>query len=108
MSKRGISTSNFAAIARQVDLSVEVLEYCREAGLVDYSATNVDLIELRRIRRLQMLGVNLEGIEIILRMRRQILARQSEIKALKDEIETTRTRFERELRNLQRRLAQDI
>ena len=75
MSKR----ANFAAIARQVDLSVEVLEYCREAGLVDYSVTNVDLIELRRIRRLQMLGVNLEGIEIILHMRRRILARQSEV-----------------------------
>ena len=41
--------------------------------------TDVDLRELRRIRRLQELGVNMQGIEIILRMRRRIQELQAEL-----------------------------
>jgi DNA-binding transcriptional MerR regulator len=37
-----------------------------------------DFRELRRIRRLQELGVNWAGIEIILNMRRRLLAMQAE------------------------------
>lgn len=41
--------------------------------------SDMDLAELRRIRRLQDLGVNLQGIEIILHMRRRITALQVEL-----------------------------
>jgi hypothetical protein len=47
--------------------------------LVTEPLTNAELTELRRIRRLQELGVNLQGIEIILHMRRRILALQAEL-----------------------------
>jgi hypothetical protein len=38
-----------------------------------------DLVELRRVRRLQELGVNLQGIEVILHMRRRIEALRGEL-----------------------------
>ena len=44
--------------------------------------TEADLTRLRRIRRLTDLGVNLAGVEIILRMRRRIEELQSEAKGL--------------------------
>ena len=45
--------------------------------------TETDLAELRRIRRLTDLGINLTGVEIILRMRRQIEELQAEMARLK-------------------------
>jgi MerR family transcriptional regulator/heat shock protein HspR len=44
-----------------------------QSGLVSEKLTETELAELRRIRRLTDLGVNLAGVEIILRMRRQIV-----------------------------------
>ena len=44
-----------------------------QRGLVSEKLTETELAELRRIRRLTDLGVNLAGVEIILRMRRQIV-----------------------------------
>jgi hypothetical protein len=38
-----------------------------------------DLAELRRIRRLRSLGVNLAGIEVILHMRRRMIAQRAEL-----------------------------
>lgn len=38
-----------------------------------------DLAELRRIRRLQEIGVNLAGIEVILHMRRRIAEQRAEL-----------------------------
>jgi hypothetical protein len=50
---------------------IEVLR-CVERGLVRMPLRETDLAELRRVRRLQELGVNLQGIEIIHRMRHRI------------------------------------
>jgi DNA-binding transcriptional MerR regulator len=50
-----------------------------ERSLIREPLTDVDLRELRRIRRLQELGVNMQGIEIILRMRRRIRWLQTEL-----------------------------
>ena len=47
--------------------------------MVRQPLTGEDLAELRRVRRLRELGVNLAGIEIILRMRRRILAMEAEL-----------------------------
>lgn len=44
--------------------------------------TETDLVELRRIRRLHELGVNLPGIEIIMRMRQRVAAYQADLARL--------------------------
>ncbi len=44
--------------------------------------TEQDLVELRRIRRLGELGVNMPGIEVILHMRRRIEEMQREMARL--------------------------
>lgn len=64
---------------RRTGLSPQVLEECVERSLVHEPLTDADLLDLRRIRRLQELGVNLQGIEIILRMRRRIQVLQAEL-----------------------------
>ncbi|HEY71664.1 MAG: MerR family DNA-binding transcriptional regulator [Chloroflexi bacterium] len=50
--------------------------------LVSDVLTEAELAELRRIRRLTDLGVNLAGVEIILRMRRRIEELQAEVARL--------------------------
>jgi len=58
-----------------------VQRYIRR-GLASEILTDDDLVELRRIRRLTDLGVNLAGVEIILRMRRQIEELHAEVARL--------------------------
>ena len=48
-------------------------------GLVKEPLRDADLVELRRVRRLRELGVNLAGIEIIMHMRRRIQALEAEL-----------------------------
>lgn len=64
---------------RQSGLSFRVVRECVSRRLIIEPLTDADLAELRRIRRLQELGVNLQGIEIILHMRRRIQALQTEL-----------------------------
>ena len=64
---------------KRTGLPPQVVEECMERSLVREPLTDADLLELRRIRRLQELGVNLQGIEIILRMRRRIQMLQVEL-----------------------------
>jgi DNA-binding transcriptional MerR regulator len=100
-------SSELSAIARQVNLSVDIVEYCLEAGLVRQAMSEEDLAELRRIRRLQSLDINLAGIEIILRMRRRMRAMQAEMEAMAAEIEQAQDRFERSLRDFERHSVHD-
>jgi MerR family transcriptional regulator/heat shock protein HspR len=58
-----------------------VRRYIRR-GLVNETLAEAELAELRRIRRLTGLGVNLAGVEIILHMRRQIEELQAEMDRL--------------------------
>jgi MerR family transcriptional regulator/heat shock protein HspR len=58
-----------------------IRRYIRQ-GLVNDTLTEAELAELRRIRRLTELGVNLAGVEIILHMRRQIEELQAEVARL--------------------------
>lgn len=69
--------------ARRAGLETQVVSYCVELGLVDERLTDNDLRELRRVRRLKSLGVNMAGVEIILRMRRKIKALQAEVERLR-------------------------
>ena len=68
--------------ARRTDVEPRVVRHCVQLGLVSERLTEADLVELRRVRRLTNLGVNLAGVEIILRMRRQIEELQAEMERL--------------------------
>jgi hypothetical protein len=70
-------------VASQTRLPVHVIQHCIQVGLVGGSLTRDDLAELRRVRRLTELEVNLAGVEIIVRMRRRIMELQSEVVDLK-------------------------
>ena len=67
---------------RQTGLSSQAVEECVARQLVVAPLSDADLSELRRIRRLQELGVNMPGIEIVLHMRRRIQALQAELDRL--------------------------
>jgi hypothetical protein len=64
---------------QRTGLSHQQVEECIERQLVSQPLTDADLSELRRIRRLQELGINLQGIEVILRMRSRMRALRTEL-----------------------------
>jgi MerR family transcriptional regulator/heat shock protein HspR len=68
--------------ARRTGVEPRVVRHCVQLGLVSERLAESDLAELRRVRRLTDLGVNLAGVEIILRMHRQIEKLQAEIAQL--------------------------
>jgi DNA-binding transcriptional MerR regulator len=65
--------------AERTGVEVHVARHCVEVGLMGEELTERDLADLRRVRRLMALGINLPGIEVILRMRRRIQALQAEL-----------------------------
>jgi hypothetical protein len=67
---------------QRTGLSRRVVLECVERRWVVEPLTHQDLVDLRRIRRLQELGVNMPGIEIILHLRRRILELQAEVSRL--------------------------
>jgi MerR family transcriptional regulator/heat shock protein HspR len=78
-------------VAEHCGLGVSVIEELMEQGLLaEYPEkeadffTDTDIEFLQRVRRLQdTLGVNLEGIEIILNMREQIIKLQEEMRRMR-------------------------
>jgi MerR family transcriptional regulator/heat shock protein HspR len=68
--------------ARRSGVTVRTVRRYVRRGLVGTPLTEDNLAELRRIRRLTDLGVNLAGVEIILRMRRRIEDLQAEVDRL--------------------------
>jgi MerR family transcriptional regulator/heat shock protein HspR len=75
-------------------LSIAAIRYLRASGLIEGEETDGELryseeevTQLRRIRRLQRtLGVNLAGVEVILRLLKRLEAIQQEL-----EVEKNRT-----------------
>lgn len=67
----------------QTGLVPQIIRHCIQVGLVSRSLTEEVLAELRRVRRLTQLEVNLAGAEIIVRMNRQIVALRAELAELK-------------------------
>ncbi|MCX7683338.1 MAG: hypothetical protein N2508_15460 [Anaerolineae bacterium] len=64
-------------------LDAQLVRYYVDIGVVSWPLTEAGLAELRRIRRLIGLGVNLAGVEIILRMRRRIEELLQEVEYLR-------------------------
>ncbi len=71
--------------ANRAGLESHVVRHCVSVGLVRERLTEEDVAELRRVRRLTALGVNMPGVEIILHMRRQVLELRTELERLKGE-----------------------
>jgi hypothetical protein len=80
-SQKTIAISVRTAI-RQTGLSDRHVRECIQRSLVSEPLTDADLVELRRIRRLQELGVNMPGIEVILHMRQRIRSLQADLERL--------------------------
>ena len=68
--------------ARRTGLSPRTVRRYVQCDLLNEALTEADLAELRCIRRLTGLGVNLAGVEIILHMRRQIEELRAEVARL--------------------------
>lgn len=80
--KRETTYITISRAARRAGVETAVVRHCVEVGLVNEKLIEDDLAELRRVRRLTALGVNLPGAEIILRMRRRIEELQAELARL--------------------------
>jgi MerR family transcriptional regulator/heat shock protein HspR len=83
MTARDLSTYiDITVAARLARVSPRAVHRYIQLGLIGNPLTADELTELRRVRRLTSLGVNLAGVEIILRMRRRIVQLQAEIDRL--------------------------
>ena len=78
-----ITCITIAVASRRTGLAPRTVRRYVRRQLVSDELTEAELAELRRIRRLTALGVNLAGVEIILRMRRQIQELQAEVARLR-------------------------
>jgi MerR family transcriptional regulator/heat shock protein HspR len=78
-------TASIDVAARRTGLESRTISRCVRVGLVSRSLNQDDLAELRRVRRLTELKVNLAGVEIIVRMRRQIVELQAELDHLRQQ-----------------------
>ncbi|MBN1656911.1 MAG: hypothetical protein JXA93_00845 [Anaerolineae bacterium] len=67
---------------RRSGLTEELVQECVMRQIVPDPLTGDDLQELRRVRRLQDLGINLQGIEVIMHMREQIQALRAEMERM--------------------------
>jgi len=86
--------------ARLVGMHQQSLRYYERAGLVTPSRTtggirmysNADIQKIRQAQRLiEQLGVNLAGVDIILRMNEQIRELQAELTATRHELDRLRS-----------------
>jgi DNA-binding transcriptional MerR regulator len=80
--------TTIAIAAQESGLSVRVVQHCIREGLVGMDLGEAELERLRRIRRLRALGINPHGIEIILRMRRQIEHLQAQLARMEQQCPT--------------------
>ena len=78
-SEEGTDFISIRVAMRRTGLAKEVVQECVRREVVGEPLTEGDLAELRRIRRLRDLGVNMPGIEVILHMRRRMEALQAEL-----------------------------
>ncbi|WP_448543897.1 hypothetical protein [Roseiflexus sp.] len=88
---------NPETLAAQTGLPVEVIQELIDLELIGTlpEPTETDLRELRRVRRLiDTLGLSHEAVDVILQMRRRLVALQNEVAQLRMEL-SERHRVER-------------
>jgi MerR family transcriptional regulator/heat shock protein HspR len=85
--------------ARMVGVRTHTLRYYEKIGIIEPSRSrgNIrlysesDIAQLRRVKTLMDdLGVNLAGVEVIIRMVQRMLELQNQVQELEDELERTR------------------
>jgi MerR family transcriptional regulator/heat shock protein HspR len=85
--------------ARMVGVRTHTLRYYERVGIVEPSRSrgNIrlysesDIVQLRRVKTLMDdLGVNLAGVEVIMRMMRRMLELQGQVHELEDELDRAR------------------
>ena len=85
--------------ARMVGVRTHTLRYYERVGIVEPSRSrgNIrlysegDIAQLRRVKTLMDdLGVNLAGVEVIMRMVQRVLELQGQVQELEDELEQAR------------------
>jgi MerR family transcriptional regulator/heat shock protein HspR len=85
--------------ARMVGVRVHTLRYYEKIGIIEPSRSqgNIrlysesDIAQLRRVKTLMDdLGVNLAGVEVIIRMVQRMLELQNQVQELESELERTR------------------
>ena len=85
--------------ARMVGVRTHTLRYYERIGIVEPSRSrgNIrlysesDIAQLRRVKTLMDdLGVNLAGVEVIMRMMQRMLELQGQVQELEDELERAR------------------
>jgi MerR family transcriptional regulator/heat shock protein HspR len=85
--------------ARMVGVRTHTLRYYEKIGIVEPSRSrgNIrlysesDIAQLRRVKTLmEDLGVNLAGVEVIMRMMQRMLELQGQVQELEDELERAR------------------
>lgn len=81
MARRKTTRVTIRIAARRAGLSPRTVRRYMRRGLVDEALTEADLARLRRIPRLTRLGINLAGVEVILRMRRRIERLQAQVRS---------------------------
>jgi len=84
--RESTTTITIALAAQRVGLSHRAVRRYIQRGFVNEALTEGDLAELRRVRRLTDLGVNPDGVEIILRMRCQIQELQAQVERLEAQV----------------------
>jgi MerR family transcriptional regulator/heat shock protein HspR len=77
--ERGVS---IAVAAKRTGISPRTVRRYIRRGLVSETLSESELARLRRVRRLRDLGINLAGIEVVLRMRRRIEELQAKMARL--------------------------
>ncbi len=91
--KRERRLLNQAEAARATALELAVVRLCADSGIIAPAEGygEDDLAELRRVRRLMHdLELDQPAIEVILRLRRQVLALQAQVVRLERELHTAR------------------
>ncbi|MGD8735786.1 MAG: chaperone modulator CbpM [Anaerolineae bacterium] len=80
---------------RETGLSHRVLRECTARQMVREPLSDQDLVRLRRVRRLRELGINMQGIEVILHMRQRIEKLQAELERWERQVDWSRGEAQR-------------
>jgi MerR family transcriptional regulator/heat shock protein HspR len=78
---------SYTVAARRTGVSPRTIRRYIRRGLVAENLTEEQLKELRRIRRLTQLGINLAGVEVVLHMRRQVEELRAELDRLRNQMQ---------------------
>jgi hypothetical protein len=97
-------------IARQAGMDNRLLTECIERRLLPTEGEEWEeeaYLVACRIRRLTSLGVNIQGMEVVLHMRRRQLSLQRELDRLRSELTALRRARDREMARLLRELSHE-